>query len=64
MPQKNSKSTRPDKINAGILKLVAEKDGKDLNLLTTVFSYINKLTKIITDLLKSTFINFLLTFYD
>lgn len=54
--QKNGKATGPDQVHAETLKLLAEKDGRGLDMLTSLFNYIYETGNIPEDWLKSTFI--------
>ncbi|XP_044750612.1 uncharacterized protein LOC123310952 [Coccinella septempunctata] len=54
--QKEGKATGLDKINAEVLKLIAENEGKTLDLLTALFNEIYNSGKIPSDWLRSTFV--------
>ena len=54
--QKNGKATGPDKIHAELLKLIAEQDGKALQILTSLLNKVHQTGHIPHSWLKSTFI--------
>lgn len=54
--QKDGKATGPDNINAEVIKLIVEEDGKGLQLLVSLFNTIHRTGNIPADWLRSTFI--------
>lgn len=51
--QKDGKATGPDNIHAEVIKLIAEQEGKGLQLLTSIFNSIYRTGTIPTDWLRS-----------
>ncbi|XP_071580242.1 uncharacterized protein [Temnothorax nylanderi] len=54
--QKNGKATGPDNVYAEVIKLIADREGKGLDLLIALFNAIYRSGNIPADWLKSTFI--------
>lgn len=54
--QRDGKATGPDNIHAEVMKLIAEQEGKGLQLLTSIFNTIYRTGIIPKDWLRSTFI--------